>query len=312
MGTFTSRFIFAAVFMAGALLGGQGASAANLPVWGGATTTQPQKTQQPIEPIVSQPSANTVPTVQPVKPRSWRSPGTTLRPTVSTPVQPLQTRTTGPADTKTQWAQWGDLAWNATKTAVNTRWRLQATIQNVTINGSTANGPPGCLQGPDLGPAIRSHLLSSDVPLEVADIFANGIGGAWKAWQDSVTIPGLPWYPVFAAWAGPAAPRTPNVPTSLIALVSSSQSELTSQGRLAARIFEQFQGAPIPAETRGEIERFSGQAALKFQSWMAGCMVQRVMGQGPVPTFAPPAVPVGPVVGGSVISSPGIITGNLS
>jgi hypothetical protein len=30
-----------------------------------------------------------------------------------------------------------------------------------------------------------------------------------------------------------------------------------------------------------------------------------VLGQGPVPSFAPPTIPVGPVVGGSVIPTPG-------
>jgi hypothetical protein len=34
-------------------------------------------------------------------------------------------------------------------------------------------------------------------------------------------------------------------------------------------------------------------------------MVMMVMGQGPVPTFSPPYVPVGPVVSGTILPTPG-------
>ena len=33
-----------------------------------------------------------------------------------------------------------------------------------------------------------------------------------------------------------------------------------------------------------------------FVAWKASTMVTNVLGSGPIPTFAPPAVPVGPVV----------------
>jgi len=36
-------------------------------------------------------------------------------------------------------------------------------------------------------------------------------------------------------------------------------------------------------------------------------MVKGVLGSGPVPTFAPPYVPVGPVLGGTAISPPGAL-----
>jgi hypothetical protein len=39
--------------------------------------------------------------------------------------------------------------------------------------------------------------------------------------------------------------------------------------------------------------------------WIASQMVMLVMGKGPIPTFAPPFVPVGPVVGGDNIATPG-------
>ena len=42
-----------------------------------------------------------------------------------------------------------------------------------------------------------------------------------------------------------------------------------------------------------------------FVSWMSSQNVMMVMGLGPVPTFNPPYVPVGSVVNGYVIPSPG-------
>ena len=312
MSAFRSRSVVSVAVAALVLLGGQWTWAGNLPVWGGATTTDQPSVQQPSKPLASEPAVNTGPTIQPVQTRPWRSPGTTLTPaTTKTPVQQLQTNPTETVVTGAKWAQWSELAWEATKNAVNTRWKLQAMFRNVRINGPAAIGAPGCLTGPELTPLIRSHMTTNGAPVEAADIFANSIGGAWEAWQDSVMIPGLPWYPAFAAWPGPQAPPTPNVPAPLLTLQSARQSELTSSQRLTARIFEQFQGTPIPPEIRVEIEGFSRMASRSFQIWFSSNQVLGVLGQGPVPTFAPPVVPTGSVVGGNVIPVPGIIHGSL-
>jgi hypothetical protein len=42
-----------------------------------------------------------------------------------------------------------------------------------------------------------------------------------------------------------------------------------------------------------------------FLSWLPQQQVSLVLGKGPIPTFAPPFVPAGPVVAGDVISAPG-------
>lgn len=39
--------------------------------------------------------------------------------------------------------------------------------------------------------------------------------------------------------------------------------------------------------------------------WLAAQQVNQVIGMGLVPAFAPPYVPVGPVVGGSIVGTPG-------
>ena len=42
-----------------------------------------------------------------------------------------------------------------------------------------------------------------------------------------------------------------------------------------------------------------------FTTWLCSQQVMMVMGMGPVPTYNPPYVPVGSVVNGYVIPSPG-------
>jgi hypothetical protein len=45
-----------------------------------------------------------------------------------------------------------------------------------------------------------------------------------------------------------------------------------------------------------------------FLLWQTSTMVTNVLGTGPVPTFAPPYVPAGPVVGGTAVMTPGGFT----
>jgi hypothetical protein len=45
--------------------------------------------------------------------------------------------------------------------------------------------------------------------------------------------------------------------------------------------------------------------AVAFMVWLPMQMVMNVLGNGPVPGYAPPFVPVGPVVGGDNLAIPG-------
>jgi hypothetical protein len=44
-----------------------------------------------------------------------------------------------------------------------------------------------------------------------------------------------------------------------------------------------------------------------FQTFKATTLVSNVLGTGPIPTFAPPVVPVGPVVAGTATGAPGFL-----
>ena len=187
-------------------------------------------------------------------------------------------------------------------------WRLQAHFSNITIMGQTAIGNPGCLSGPQLSPWITQAptvYSAAGYFKTMVTAVANAVESNFKQWQDFVTVPGLPWYPMFAAFAGPFAPPIPNIPMPLIVCVSQNQNKLMSPTQMENAI-----KAALPSDfLLSEMDLFyfplSVNIANYFTSWLCSQQVMMVMGMGPVPTFNPPYVPVGAVVNGYVIPSPG-------
>jgi hypothetical protein len=171
----------------------------------------------------------------------------------------------------------------------------------VIINGPTAVG--GQIVGPPLTPLILAKgPKANPQELKLTMAVANTIGKAWLTFTATVKVPGLPWYPSFAALPTPVAPPTPNIPCPFAVLtmvaVSISPSALKSQIVAMA-------GQP-GNESLGDA---MGDAFEKsFNIWKVSTMVTNVLGTGPVPTFAPPYVPVGPVVGGIGTMVPGGFT----
>ena len=179
-------------------------------------------------------------------------------------------------------------------------WLIEARFADIRIMAVTATG--GRLIGPDITPFIQNALTG--VPSNIAAGFARAVGGAWKQWADSVTVPGLPWYPAFAAFPGPMAPPMPNIPMPVAALLSPGDIAFrpdTLASRLRAELGD---AAKDPAADR-EIKDFANWVAANFATWKIMAQVMNVLGKGPIPTFAPPYVPVGPVVMGDNISAPG-------
>jgi len=187
-------------------------------------------------------------------------------------------------------------------------WRLQAHFGSITIMGQTAIGSPGCLTGPSLKPWIMQApgvQNASGYFKTLTSAVADAVANQFKQWQDFVTVPGLPWYPMFAAFAGPFAPPMPNIPMPLIVCVSQNQNKLMSPTQLESAI-----KSTLPADfLLSEMDLFyfplSVNIANYFTTWLCSQQVMMVMGMGPVPTFNPPYVPVGAVVNGYVIPSPG-------
>lgn len=191
-------------------------------------------------------------------------------------------------------------------------WRLQARFQNIQIMAVCALGAPGCLTGPELESSIKmapSCAAWTGNRAAYRAAVAAGVSQCFKRWQDGVTVPGLPWYPAFAAFPGPMAPPMPNVPMPLIACISTGMTEILVPNRMGDAMTAAFDSELARNDPDGHHEALFASIALvlslAFAMWLPMQQVMMVLGKGPIPTFAPPFVPVGPVVAGDIISLPG-------
>jgi len=190
-------------------------------------------------------------------------------------------------------------------------WKLQAKFQNIQIMAVSAIGAPGCLDGPELESNIKNApmvMAFTGNKAKHRDAVAKGVSKCFKDWQDQVTVPGLPWYPAFAAFPGPMAPPMPNVPVPMIACVSAKITSITLPNDMKSAMDDALDSGLKDKDPDKQYEALHDAiatvCAAGFAIWVAA-QTQMVMGKGPIPTFAPPYVPVGPVVGGDVLSVPG-------
>lgn len=181
------------------------------------------------------------------------------------------------------------------------QWQSAATLTTVSITGPVAMG--GMVVGPPWTPLIMASApKASPQELKYSNAVASVLGTAWLSYTATIKVAGMPWYPMFAALPSPVAPPTPNIPCPVMALVQVPAS-------LAPPLLKtQMQAAladPM-APFHGQLFEAVADAFDKcFKIWQASTMVTNVLGTGPVPTFAPPYVPVGPVVGGMGNMTPG-------
>ena len=194
----------------------------------------------------------------------------------------------------------------------HTMWKLQAKFSSLKVMSVSAVGAPGCLGGPELESLIKyapTAATMSGNEAKYRDAVAAGVSKCFKNWQDMVTVPGLPWYPAFAAFPGPMAPPMPNVPMPIIACMSAQVTEIAAPFSMKSEMISALDGGlkqkDHDKQHEALFESIAVPLALGFLAWMPLQMVTLLMGKGPIPSFAPPFVPVGPVVAGDNISQPG-------
>jgi hypothetical protein len=155
-----------------------------------------------------------------------------------------------------------------------------------------------------MGPLIlASGPKSTPNEMKYTNVIANVIGTAWQTFTATVKIPGLPWYPAYAAVPSPMAPPTPNVPMPFAALTQVPVS--ISSSIMKMQMVSQL-GDPQAPFHQELFESITDAFEKCYNLWKVSTMVTNVLPTlAPVPTFAPPYVPVGPVVGGMAIMAPG-------
>ena len=194
----------------------------------------------------------------------------------------------------------------------HTLWKLQAKFDGLKVMSVSAIGAPGCLKGPELESNIKNAPQCAAFSGNMAkhrDAVAKGVSGCFKKWQDKVMVPGLPWYPLFAAFPSAMAPPMPNIPMPLITCPSAMMAEIIMPSSMTKAMDDALDGGIKKKDPDKQYHALHDAIAtvlsLAFLMWLPSQQVMLVLGKGPIPSFAPPFVPVGPVIGGDNIAMPG-------
>lgn len=203
--------------------------------------------------------------------------------------------------TPEEWQEWASAAANGARIGADV-FAASAYLTGVKIMGPAAIG--GKLVGPSIAPMIFAQVIGAGAPARVASAFSKAAGKAWQGWVSKVSVPGLLWYPSFAAWPGPMAPPTPNVPTPLMTIAPGASIDA---GKVSSSIISSLGSLAEEPGAQSAVNNFATLFSVGFSIWIVTKQVRNVLGKGPIPSFAPPYVPVGPVLHGDVLPIPGIL-----
>jgi hypothetical protein len=191
-------------------------------------------------------------------------------------------------------------------TAICSAW---SAWQMTTMAGIIVNGPMA--MGGALVPVPWTPIILAAGPVNTAMLakytktVATVLGTAWTTYSASIKLAGAKLWPLFSAWTLAVAPPQPNVaPCKLsdMASVISVDAGLMAPALKAQMIGDLGDpGAPFHKEL---FEAIATGFKEVFDDWKSKTEF-KVMGGGPVPSWAPPYVPVGPVVAGVAFVPPG-------
>jgi hypothetical protein len=209
------------------------------------------------------------------------------------------------------WNSLAKLAREAFRDAVND-WIGKARIQGGQVRGPAAFLTPGSLvSDTNIEMVVLQNLVAGHAPPDVARVLAHELAEAWNGWAASfqAQIPGA--YPTFAAFPGPVAPPTPMAPVALtqgnsVGEMALKSPMLTSKLMSALRAFGgRIQGGSPDQAIKGLADWIDA----SFQEWKGQARLVGIQGRGAAPNFAPPYVPVAPVLGGDNMSMGPVFAG---
>jgi hypothetical protein len=196
-----------------------------------------------------------------------------------------------------------------TKTAVD-MWRLQAKVKDLKVMSVCAIGAPGCLDGPDLKdmPGYSTWIGTKDNEKAYIKAVVEGVTECWKEWSSKCMCPGLPLYPAFAAYPLAMAVPTPSIPVPVITLVSAGMAKMVAnmlQKAMIDKLDSKVKDEDSDKQYEACFLAIGTAIGTAFLAWLPMQQVMNVLGKGPIPPYAPPYIPVGPVVAGDNLAIPG-------
>lgn len=210
------------------------------------------------------------------------------------------------------WTSITKLAQEAFRVGVN-EWIGKARIQGGKVSGPSAILTPGSLvSDTNLENRMLQILASSQVPREISAALAKVLAAAWNDWAAGFQIHVHTAYPSFAAFPGPVAPPTPAAAAPPLSQGSSAGEPSMKAPLLANRLNSAIR---IHATKAGggnpdlAMKSLASWVEGSFNEWKNLAKLVGLMGKGPVPTYAPPYVPVGPVIMGDNTSVGSLFAG---
>lgn len=210
--------------------------------------------------------------------------------------------------------------WNATAKLVQqafdmavNEWIGRARIQGGQVSGAAAILPPGTLiSDVNIEARMLTLLAGWRVAPEIATALARVLAAAWIDWAAGfqIRIPGA--YPAFTAVPGPSAPPTRAAIAPPLALGSSAGEASLTAAVLANRLISAlrtYAAKDLRTPPDQAMQALAVWVQNSFIEWKRGVSLTGLMGRGPVPTFSPPYVPVGPVTAGESFSAGPLFAG---
>jgi len=182
-------------------------------------------------------------------------------------------------------------------------WAVAATITGVRVNGNLATG--GSLRGPSIASAMLGGASFTDLDdLILFQRLVLGVGTAFMTWVSSVAVVDQLWYPGLEAVSAPVTRPTANAPVSLSSLVMAMRP--MSIGGLEEAMTRALADRLTP-DMAPQLRSLAERIASSFMVWTNATMITNCVATGAVPTFAPPAVRAGPVVGTATMLPGGLV-----
>jgi hypothetical protein len=185
-------------------------------------------------------------------------------------------------------------------------WLAQSEVRGGSVHGAAGHLTPGSLQSRGLfRQSMWTVLASGGAPEVISAGFAGAVWQSWEAWFAGYEI--TLQYPSLAAVEGAHAGPVANKPL-LLSAGKSPQPDRLSSALLCATMERALLGLAGQAGTY--------EACCAVAEWLSGCFsrwhaivpLSNIMASGPVPSYAPPQVPSGPVVGGTLSSRRPVLT----
>jgi hypothetical protein len=206
------------------------------------------------------------------------------------------------AGTKDAWSQWAAAVGHQIGAIIATA-KSKTVVAEAAVNGPTLTVKRLAIGNVSFD-GIKGQLQSSGVPADVASAVVDAAWDAYKTWAaDYHAVVAA--YPTFAATPAPHAPPTANLPFPVGLGTRAAGAAAFSADSIAAGIRSRLGARAKDAGAADAVTAISRALASHLVVWLGTQQVTGVVAKGPVPSFAPPYSPVGPVVGGENITATG-------